>query len=509
MIGRISLDDIRRALDRRHRDRRPPTLEWHLAGTNGGASPNRLRNDIADDARSAGGGRSERPFDRRPDRSIDPARPGRNAPYDRAMSSAPLLDAFISGWISSKGPYVKKFEEDFSRFVGVRHGVAVSNGTVALHLALVALGIGPGDEVIVPDLTFAATINAVLYCGATPVIVDVDRQTWCMSLESMKRACTARTKAIIPVHLYGRPAEIGPIADFRQEPRHRRGRGLRRSARRALRAAERSGSSATSPASPSTPTRSSPRAKAACASPTRTDLAKSLRVLRDHGMSPDRSYWHERVGYNYRITNLQAAIGQSQLWRVNEVLQRNARIASPLPRGARGHPGRALSAGHARRVRTCGVDGLRAGAGRQAPAADARGPRGQDRDAALLPSPRPCRRTANMARACPNSIELSATGVNLPTSRAVDEQVVERVARVFHDVLALTAKAARHAVFHHHRRRPRRPGTTDLGRAARDCCPDWLDRGVAVVERQAHLGGTLGRFGIHSDLAGRFLPRMP
>ena len=124
-----------------------------------------------------------------------------------------LTVPFISGWISSKGPYVSKFEEDFSRFVGVRHGVAVSNGTVALHLALVALGIGPGDEVIVPDLTFAATINAVLYCGATPVIVDVDRQTWCMSREAVKRACTAATKAIIPVHLYGRPAEIGPITD--------------------------------------------------------------------------------------------------------------------------------------------------------------------------------------------------------------------------------------------------------------------------------------------------------
>jgi perosamine synthetase len=81
-----------------------------------------------------------------------------------------LLDAFLSSWISSKGPYVERFENDFSRFVGVRHGVAVANGTVALHLALAALGVGPGDEVIVPDLTFAATLNAVLYCGATPVI---------------------------------------------------------------------------------------------------------------------------------------------------------------------------------------------------------------------------------------------------------------------------------------------------------------------------------------------------
>ena len=103
-----------------------------------------------------------------------------------------------------------------ARFIGASHGIAVSNGTVALHLALVALNVGPGDEVIVPDLTFAATINAVLYCGATPVIVDVDRRTWCMSLATVEQACTPRTKAIIPVHLYGRPAEIGPIAEFAQ-----------------------------------------------------------------------------------------------------------------------------------------------------------------------------------------------------------------------------------------------------------------------------------------------------
>ena len=215
LVGRISLDDIRRGLvdgtamvD--------PTLEWHLA--NGGASATRLRNDIVHD------GILQAVVDPSGyltgvviDRSIQPVQVA--MPHMTRHEFRSLLDAFISGWISSRGPYVQKFEEEFSRFVGVRHGVAVSNGTVALHLALVALGIGPGDEVIVPDLTFAATINAVLYCGATPVIVDVDRQTWCMSLESVKHACTAQTKAIIPVHLYGRPAEIGPIAEFARSRR--------------------------------------------------------------------------------------------------------------------------------------------------------------------------------------------------------------------------------------------------------------------------------------------------
>ena len=215
-IGRISLDDIRRALadgtaivD--------PTLGWHPAGNMIAANP--LRNDVDEQETLRpvvdSTGHLTGVLIDRSTRPIQVAMPHMTSDDFRSV-----LDAFISGWISSKGPYVNKFEEDFSRFVGVRHGVAVSNGTVALHLALVALGIGPGDEVIVPDLTFAATINAVLYCGATPVIVDVDRQTWCMSRDTVKRACTAQTKAIIPVHLYGRPAEIGPITDFA------RGRGI-------------------------------------------------------------------------------------------------------------------------------------------------------------------------------------------------------------------------------------------------------------------------------------------
>ena len=212
LIGRISLDDIRQALldgtaivD--------PTVEWHLASIGAMASPTHRRNDLTQDG-------VLQPV-------VDPAGHLTGIVIDRSTQSVQvampaltrhefrsMLDAFISSWISSRGPYVQKFEKDFSGFVGVRHGIAVSNGTVALHLALVALGIGPGDEVIVPDLTFAATINAVLYCGATPVIVDVDPRTWCMTLATIKHACTERTKAIIPVHLYGRPAEMGPITEF-------------------------------------------------------------------------------------------------------------------------------------------------------------------------------------------------------------------------------------------------------------------------------------------------------
>ena len=109
-----------------------------------------------------------------------------------------LMDAFLSTWISSTGKYVTQFEENFSKYCGITYGVATSNGTTALHLALAALGIGKGDEVIVPDLTFAATINAVLYTGAIPVIVDIEEDSWCISPAEIIKAITPNTKAIIP-----------------------------------------------------------------------------------------------------------------------------------------------------------------------------------------------------------------------------------------------------------------------------------------------------------------------
>jgi perosamine synthetase len=433
LAGRISLDDIRQALldgsaiiD--------PTLGWHLTDAGATATTRRLRNDIADAAvLQPVVDPSGRLTGVLIDHSTVPVQVAK--PHMTRHEFRSMLDAFISCWISSKGPYVQKFEQQFRSFVGVRHGVAVSNGTVALHLALVALGVGPGDEVIVPDLTFAATINAVLYCGATPVIVDVDRATWCMTLESVEHACTAQTKAIIPVHLYGRPAEIGPIAEFA------RGRGIAvvedcaeaHGARYAGRVVGQFGdvSCFSFYANKIVTT-----GEGGMCLTDSEDIATSLRLLRDHGMSPDRSYWHERVGYNYRITNLQAAIGESQLWRINGTLQRNARIAALYREALEGIHGvrfppamsdkyepvvwlacvqvpadkrlAVMRAAHAARIET----------------------RPFFHPLSTLPP------YGRYARSCPNSAELSATGINLPTSADVDEQVVERVARVFHDVLA-------------------------------------------------------------------------
>lgn len=119
-----------------------------------------------------------------------------------------LTDAFMSTWISSSGEYIERFENDFSKYSDCKHGVVVSNGTVALHLALVTLGIGKGDEVIVPDFTYAATINTILHANATPVIVDVDEDSWCINPKETENAITSNTKAIIPVHIYSQACDM-------------------------------------------------------------------------------------------------------------------------------------------------------------------------------------------------------------------------------------------------------------------------------------------------------------
>ena len=128
-----------------------------------------------------------------------------------------VTDAVSSGWVSSLGKYIDIFEQRFAEFCGTHFALSVSNGTTGLHLALTSLGIGPGDEVIIPDLTFIATANAIAHCGATVVVVDVERRSLCIDPESIKKAINSKTKAIIPVHLYGHPANMPEIMRLAKE----------------------------------------------------------------------------------------------------------------------------------------------------------------------------------------------------------------------------------------------------------------------------------------------------
>ena len=131
-----------------------------------------------------------------------------------ALEEQYLLEAFRSGWISSLGEFIDRFEREFSHFCGVQHGIAVSNGTAALHLALVTAGVGPGDEVIIPALTFVATASAVWHTGAVPVFVDSEPEIGTIDPRAVEQAISSRTKAIVPVHLYGHPADMDPIMEI-------------------------------------------------------------------------------------------------------------------------------------------------------------------------------------------------------------------------------------------------------------------------------------------------------
>lgn len=345
-----------------------------------------------------------------------------------------VLDAFLSSWISSKGAYIQQLERDFAEFTGTAHSVAVSNGTTALHLALTALGVGPGDEVIVPDLTFVATINVVLHCGATPIIVDADPVTWTMSAAAVEAAITPRTKAIIPVHLYGRPAEIGPIVELARE------RGLYvvedcAEAHGAQYAGKHVGQFGDISCFSFYANKVITTGEGGICTTNSEELATKLRTLRDHGMSPSQCYWYDMVGYNYRMTNIQAAIGCMQLQRIEETLERNAYLDRLYRRYLTDIDGVAFppSLDDSYLPIVWLVSVLVPAEHRDSLIAAARAENIEIRP--FFPSLSALPIYQKYARNCPNSAALSLTGINLPTSSAIDRGAVEKIADVFRRVL--------------------------------------------------------------------------
>lgn len=232
-----------------------------------------------------------------------------------------------TNWISSQGRFVRDFERIMAEFHGVEYALAVSNGTVALHLALDALGIGEGDEVIVPNLTFAASINSIIYTGASPVIVDVEADTWAISPEKISAAITPRTKAIMPVHLYGFPCDMPAIEAIAREHNllvvEDNAEGLGTTLNGQLMATF--GDAATFSFFGNKTVTTGEGGMIFFKDKAHYEKAA---ILRDHGMSKQRKYWHDYVGFNYRMTNLQAAIGVAQMERIDEILHKKCQIGA-------------------------------------------------------------------------------------------------------------------------------------------------------------------------------------
>ena len=249
-----------------------------------------------------------------------------------------VTDCIVSNWVSSSGKYVTQFESLFAQFCETQYAIATSNGTTALHLALLALDIGPQDEVLVPSLSFIATANAVTYTGAKPVFIDSERSTWNIDPDQLKRAITPRTKAIIPVHLYGHPADMDPILKIARQHKL----AVIEDAAEAHGAeykGKKVGGIADIGIFSFYGNKIITTGEGGMLVTNNPDIAQRVRLLRGHGMSTSKRYWHPVLGYNYRLTNIQAAIGVAQLERIETILKAKLQIAEYYEEQLKGIPG--------------------------------------------------------------------------------------------------------------------------------------------------------------------------
>jgi perosamine synthetase len=241
-----------------------------------------------------------------------------------------VLECLRSGWISSAGKFINEFEQGWAAYCGRRYGVAVSNGTVALQLALACIGLKPGDEVIMPSFTIISCALAVIYNGGVPVLVDSDPRTWCIDVGQVSQKINSRTRAIMPVHIYGHPVDMDPLLDLAKA----HGLAIIEDAAEAHGAEYLSGRNTPAPAW----RRCGSFGDLSCFSfyanklvstgeggIVLTDdraLAERARSLRNLCFQPDRRFYHEEMGFNFRLTNLQAALGVAQLERMDHIVPR-------------------------------------------------------------------------------------------------------------------------------------------------------------------------------------------
>lgn len=232
-----------------------------------------------------------------------------------------LLECIETGWISSEGPFIKEFEKKFASRVNRKHGIAVTNGTAAIDAAVDALGIGPGDEVILPTFTIISCITQIVRCGATPVLVDSDPITWNMDVSQIEAKITKRTKAIMVAHIYGLPADIGPVLDIAK----RYGLKIIEDAAE-MHGQTYKGQPCGSFGDISTfsfyPNKHITTGEGGMIVTDDDELAKTCRSLRNLCFQPHKRFVHERLGWNLRMTNMQAALGLAQMERLDEFVER-------------------------------------------------------------------------------------------------------------------------------------------------------------------------------------------
>jgi perosamine synthetase len=350
-----------------------------------------------------------------------------------------VLECLDSTWISSKGRFIGEFESAFARQVGAAHAISVCNGTVALHLALAGLGIGPGDEVLVPTLTYVASVNAIRYVGATPVFVDALPDTWQMDPAAARASVTARTRAVLAVHLYGGACDLAALSSLCAERELHlvedcaEGIGTRHGGRHVGVA----GAVGTFSFFGNKTLTTGEGGMLVCADPA---LAENLRRLRGQGLVPGCEYWHDRVGYNYRMTNICAAIGLAQIERIDEILERKRALAALYHDALRGsglefqHFDAATEPGHWM------VSVLAKDAAQRARLREALAAAGVETRPLFAPVHRMPMYAAPGAE-FPVADDLAARGINLPSWHRLDEAQVAFIASIVRGALEQRACA--------------------------------------------------------------------
>jgi len=361
-----------------------------------------------------------------------------SSPAFLGNEKAYVTDCIDSTWVSSIGVYIRRFEAAFAELCGVRHAMSCSNGTVALHLALLGLGIEPGDEVLVPSLTYVASANAVRYCGAEPVFVDSDPVTWNLDPEDARRKITPRTRAIMPVHLYGLPARMEEILAIART----HGLAVVEDAAEAVGArvaGQAVGSLGDVAAYSFFGNKILTCGEGGMVITNDDALAHRVRMLKGQGQDPERRYWFPIVGYNYRMTNVEAALGLAQLEQLDRHLAARDEIASWYDEELRGRADLARPTARAGERAVCWLYSVVL-AGHPEGIRDRAMARLAGQGIETRPFFFPCHVLPPYARperdaACPNADWLAPRGLSLPTWVGLERPQVRRVARALLDAL--------------------------------------------------------------------------
>jgi perosamine synthetase len=248
-----------------------------------------------------------------------------NEPLLTEADYASVMAALRSGWISGAGPHVEAFESRWAAYCGRKHGIALANGTVALQVAVALLDLQPGDEVIMPSFTIISCALPVVLAGATPVLVDSEPQSWTMNVAQVEARISKRTRALMPVHVYGHPVDMDPLLDLAQ----RYNLPIIEDAAEAHGAeyrGRRAGSFGMSSCFSFYANKLITTGEGGMLLVDDDNLAERARRLRNLGFQPGRRFLHAELGFNFRLTNLQAALGLTQVDRMDEIVDRKRRM---------------------------------------------------------------------------------------------------------------------------------------------------------------------------------------